>query len=85
MRPFGIALGPGGEIVVCDHKRGGVYVFKEDGSILQRISHHGDSHVSLHKPWGVAVDSRGRVFVADVEYMDPSQDSHGCLLMLGSV
>jgi hypothetical protein len=64
MRPFGVALGSGGEIVVSDHRRAEVYVFRAHGtSLVQKISLNGDSRIDLQKPWGLAIDSGGNIFV----------------------
>jgi tripartite motif-containing protein 71 len=65
MRPFGIACGAGGEIIVSDHRRADVSIFRAQGaSLIQRISGHGDSKIHVTKPWGVAVDEHGALFVA---------------------
>jgi hypothetical protein len=83
MRPFGVALGKGGEIVISDHKRREVYIFRAKGvSLVQRIAHDGDSKVSLNHPWGVAVDEEGKLFVADQHISYEGESTHGRLRML---
>jgi hypothetical protein len=50
---------------VSDHTRKDVQVFSREGALLQTIGAEGDSRVDLANPRGVAVDWKGRVFVAD--------------------
>jgi hypothetical protein len=61
--PAGIAVGPGGEIVVADNPREGpelVHVFDGQGRPLRSLGQG-----QLRHPWGVCVDGCGRVYVAD--------------------
>jgi DNA-binding beta-propeller fold protein YncE len=58
--PAGIAVGAGGEIVVADVGTKQVHVFDWQGRLLRSLGHE-----QLRDPYGVCVDGRGRVFVAD--------------------
>jgi hypothetical protein len=48
---------------VSDRKH--VQVFSREGVLLQTIGAEGDSRVDFTNPRGVAVDGKGRVFVAE--------------------
>jgi DNA-binding beta-propeller fold protein YncE len=83
LRPFGVAVGVGGHIVVSDYRAGEISVFTPWGrDLIQRISKRGDSKQSLSFPWGVAVDSKGNVFVADT--FSGVEDEMGRVTMLSS-
>jgi sugar lactone lactonase YvrE len=73
--PYDIALGPNGEIYLCDREyapggafkdHDGVKVFTADGEPLREIGAHdykeGESN---NGPYGLDVDSQGNVYVAD--------------------
>lgn len=59
--PHGVAVDGKGLVFVADHSNGRVQVFKRDGSFVRSIDTkaHGTS-----QPYGVAVSSRGEVFVS---------------------
>jgi DNA-binding beta-propeller fold protein YncE len=58
--PAGIAVGAGGEIVVVDYSTKQVHVFDGQGRPLRSLCQR-----RQWSPWGVCVDGRGRVYVAD--------------------
>jgi streptogramin lyase len=62
--PFGIAVG-GGRVFVTDLDAGRVGVWTADGAALATFGTRGRGPAELDEPWGIAVDMRGDVFVAD--------------------
>ncbi|MBM4391431.1 MAG: hypothetical protein FJ090_09945 [Deltaproteobacteria bacterium] len=73
--PTDIALGPGGELYVADTENSCVRVVDPDGTmrthagICTEPDYTGDggppAEARLHKPYGVAVDTIGNVYIAD--------------------
>jgi len=62
--PFGIAVA-GGRIYVTDLEAGRIGVWSSDGVAVTSFGTSGRGAGELHEPWGIAVDARGEVFVAD--------------------
>ena len=79
-----VAHGAGGEIIVIDWVREDVQVFSGEGELLQIIGAEGDSKVAWHgKPFGVAVDAKGRIAVTvSAPYGDKSTYKNTGLVML---
>ena len=61
-----------------------VSIFTREGKLLERLGHesYGDEPGRFYSPHGIAVDSRGDIYVADVawsdygSYMDPPRELH---------
>ena len=74
----GVAIGPNGDIYVSDgHGRNDrVVKFSKDGRYIKEWGHHGVGPGEFDQPHDIALDSKGRVFVADrsnnrVQIFDP--------------
>jgi predicted membrane-bound mannosyltransferase/sugar lactone lactonase YvrE len=70
--PWGVAVGPDGSVYISDTWNHRVQKFTEDGKPVKTWGQHGqplpevpESKGSFWGPRGIAVDSEGRVFVAD--------------------
>ena len=63
VKPYGIAVGPSGQVIVTDTAARRVFAFDMDRKTLAFIGEGRTGRLS--KPIGVAVDGSGRVFVAD--------------------
>ncbi|KAF0287254.1 E3 ubiquitin-protein ligase TRIM71 [Amphibalanus amphitrite] len=64
-RPWGVAFGGDGRIVVSDRSNHRVQVFSADGRLLLAFGGPGSKNGELNRPAGVAVDSIERIVVAD--------------------
>ena len=51
---------------MSDYRRNDVQVFSWEGVYLRSIGQEGDSRVELRVPFGLAVDSEGRVYVGSI-------------------
>ena len=61
-----LAVGGGGEIIICDGQRRYVQVYHRCGELLQVIGPGGDSKVQWEDgPTGVCTDAEGRLFIVD--------------------
>jgi DNA-binding beta-propeller fold protein YncE len=63
--PYDVSLGPENRLYVVEYGAGRVTVMKTDGEVVGRIGSTGHGEVQFATPWGLAVDSRGRIWVAD--------------------
>ncbi len=70
--PWGVAVGPNGSVYVADTWNHRIQKFTEDGRPIKMWGQYGqpvaelpESRSSFWGPRGIAVDSQGRVFVAD--------------------
>ena len=71
VRPYYMAVGKSGEIIVADYERRDVQVFSAEGELLQIIGPEGDSKVALQgELYGVAACADGRLFVSDGRRID---------------
>jgi len=63
VRPQGIAVGPGGALLVGDYSNGtGVHAYRPNGEEYATFAPPG---VDSFHPWGIDVDSAGNAYVAD--------------------
>jgi DNA-binding beta-propeller fold protein YncE len=66
--PCNVALSPGGEVYVCDgYGNARIHKFTPDGRLLLSWGEPGTGPGQFRIPHGIAVDSRGIVYVADRE------------------
>ncbi|WP_421849083.1 peptidyl-alpha-hydroxyglycine alpha-amidating lyase family protein [Novosphingobium sp.] len=73
-RPYGLALLPGGRMVVADGgeqpdtglDRSGLAVITTNGRVLQRLGRYGNYDGQFRMAHAVAVDARNEVFVVDI-------------------
>lgn len=73
-RPYGLALLPGGRLVVADGgdqpdsgpDRSGVAVVAADGHVLQRFGRFGNYDGQFRMAHDVAVDAHGNIYVVDI-------------------
>ncbi len=63
--PYDIAVGPRHELWVIEYGAGRISRFNLDGGLLGRFGSTGSGPNQFGTPWGLAVDSSGRVWVAD--------------------
>jgi iron(III) transport system ATP-binding protein len=63
--PYDLKLGPDGTLYVVEYGAGRVSRISVDGRLLGRYGSTGTGHGQFVTPWGLAVDSRGRIRVAD--------------------
>ena len=67
-QPTNLALAPSGEMFVTDgYGNARVHKFSADGELLLSWGEPGTGPGQFNLPHGIAIDSRGRVFVADRE------------------
>jgi len=65
--PYDIASANDGRFYVVEYGTGRVTCFDNDGRLLGRYGHSGDGAGQLSRPWGLGVDDRGRVLIADTD------------------
>jgi iron(III) transport system ATP-binding protein len=65
--PYDIALGPDGILNVIEYGAGRLSRVSHDGDLLGQTGRTGAGVGEFATPWGLAVDSRGRIFVADTK------------------
>lgn len=65
MMPYDIAIGPDGVFNLIEYGAGRLTRVRADGVLAGRLGTNGSGTGEFATPWGVAVDSRGRIFVAD--------------------
>ncbi|MEQ1858660.1 MAG: 6-bladed beta-propeller [Chthoniobacteraceae bacterium] len=63
--PYDIALGPDGVFNVIEYGAGRLSRVRPDGKLDGQLGRTGAGVGEFATPWGLAVDSRGRIFVAD--------------------
>jgi sugar lactone lactonase YvrE len=70
-QPTDVVVAPNGDIFVTDSHRNGlnnrVVKFKKDGTFVKEWGHKGSGRGEMSEPHSIAMDSRGRLFVADRE------------------
>ena len=63
--PYDLALGPDGHLYIAEYGSGRITVLSTDGEIVGRFGTTGSGRGQFATPWGLAVDSVGRIWVAD--------------------
>jgi sugar lactone lactonase YvrE len=63
--PYGVAAGPDAVLYIVEYGAGRVTAVTPDGRVVGRYGTVGTGDGHLRTPWGLAVDSRRRVSVAD--------------------
>jgi hypothetical protein len=63
--PRGLAVEPGGTILIADTGNDRIERFAADGSFIAAFGARGDAPGNFNEPYSVTVDARGHVFVAD--------------------
>ena len=63
--PYDIALGPGKDLWVVEYGAGRISRFSLKGELLGRFGSTGSGPNQFGTPWGLAVDSNRRIWVAD--------------------
>jgi iron(III) transport system ATP-binding protein len=63
--PYDVAMGPDGFLYVVEYGAGRVTVITTDGRLVGRFGSAGRGHDQLATPWGLDVDHRGHILVAD--------------------
>lgn len=65
--PYDVAVGPAGDVYAMEWGAGRISLFTAEGKLLGRFGSPGTGMGQFRTPWGIAVDSRGRVRVADTQ------------------
>ena len=63
--PYDIATSVEGDLYLVEYGGGRVTCLNRDGKLLGRWGRTGSAQGQLATPWGLAVDSQLRVFIAD--------------------
>lgn len=65
--PYDIALGPDGALHVLEYGAGRFTRVSAAGKLLGRFGASGNREGEFGTPWGIAIDSQGRIYVADTK------------------
>jgi len=63
--PYDLSLGPDGRLYIVEYGAGRITVITTDGDVVARYGSTGSGRGQFATPWGLAVDPRGRIWVAD--------------------
>ena len=63
--PSGIAVGPEGELYVCDTGNNAIRKISADGEVSTLLDKSGNNGIELETPTGIAVDANGNIYVSD--------------------
>ena len=65
--PYDIALGPDGILNVIEYGAGRLSRFTPAGDLVAQFGESGQGTGQFATPWGLTVDSKGRIYVADTK------------------
>src|SRR5262245_15609296 len=65
--PVSVAVGPNGNISISENARNRISVFDSNGGFISRFGALGSANGQLNSPAGIASDSAGAVYVADLK------------------
>jgi iron(III) transport system ATP-binding protein len=65
--PYDIAMGPDGIFNIIEYGAGRLSRVSPEGRLLAQLGRSGPDPGEFATPWGLSVDSRGRIFVADTK------------------
>jgi DNA-binding beta-propeller fold protein YncE len=65
--PYDIALGPDGILNVIEYGAGRLSRFTPAGNLVAQFGESGQGTGQFATPWGLTVDSKGRIYVADTK------------------
>jgi DNA-binding beta-propeller fold protein YncE len=65
--PYDVALGPDGILNVIEYGAGRLSRMKPDGRLVGRLGETGQGTGQFATPWGITVDSKGRIYIADTK------------------
>ncbi|MCB1094246.1 MAG: hypothetical protein KDN22_01585 [Verrucomicrobiae bacterium] len=63
--PYDLSIAPDGSIFVVEYGAGRITQMTQDGTIISQFGSTGRGREQMVTPWGIAVDSLGRIRVAD--------------------
>lgn len=63
--PYDLSFGPDGHLYIVEYGAGRVTVLTTTGEVVGRFGGTGGGKNQFNTPWGLAVDSRGRIWIAD--------------------
>lgn len=63
--PYDLAIGPDGLLYIVEYGAGRLTVTRTTGELIGRWGSAGSGEQQLATPWGVAVDAKNRVWIAD--------------------
>ena len=63
--PYDLAAGPDGLLYIIEYGAGRLTATTFDGKLIGRYGSHGRGEGQFLTPWGLRVDPRGRVWIAD--------------------
>lgn len=63
--PYSLGCSPEGDLIVVEYGAGRISKIDPEGKLIGRWGRTGTGESELQTPWGIAVDKRGVVYVAD--------------------
>ena len=63
--PYDVCAGADGSLYVIEYGAGRITCLDSNGKLLGRFGSSGRGENQFHTPWGIAIDSKGRLRVAD--------------------